>query len=201
MRPFYGGENKSWEYIIHLLLNHFANFMQTWHEKKTPLDFGNSSLDTWNIIHYLKGRKWQNKPKTLATIGKIPLQNHLVSFSKFWHRATFDKENFSLYYFDQNSYWSPFIFKTKCWYIKTVYCWDMLLRWVMMVLEPFVSKCLKEYPTVLARNCHCVWGGGGCTKEESVSSARQIKATMIKLQFKGGEKHQNLVVIITILFL
>ena len=112
--------------------------------KKKTLGFGNSSLDTWNNIHYLKGRKWQNRQKTLATIGKKPLQNHLVSFSKFWHRATFGKGNYSLYYFDQNSYWSPFIFRTKCWYIKTVYCWDMLLRWVMMVVGAICQQGFKR---------------------------------------------------------
>ena len=167
VRPFYGGENKSWEYIIHLLLNHFANFMQTWHEKIT-LGFWKLSLETWNIIHYLKGRKWQNRQKTLATIGKIPLQNHLVSFSKFWHRATFDKGNFSLYYTDQNSYWSPFIFKTKCWYIKPVYCWDLLLRWVMMVLGAICQQVFKRVHNRLwpgiAIVCVCVCVGGGAQK-------------------------------------
>ena len=65
VRPFYGGENKSWEYIIHLLLNHFANFMQTWHEKIT-LGFWELKFGHMKYFSLSEGEKMAKQTKNFG---------------------------------------------------------------------------------------------------------------------------------------
>ena len=76
-----------------LLLNHKANFSQTWH--KASFGKGDSSFFKWSTIPFSKYPFPNSENPSIKFINL--LQNHLACFNQIWHKAFLDEGDSSLF--------------------------------------------------------------------------------------------------------